>query len=109
MLWEAGELQSSLRTPGCFNLTRACVCERCRALRAAERETVCVVTELKHLQREVQEPRQRGVGVGLPGGGADVVSRGQQQQEGDAVADLHHLLTVETEVAGLCVCEHTET
>ena len=60
-----------------------------------------VVTEFEHLQRQVEEPRQRRVGVRLSGGGANVVGRRQQQQEGDAVTELHHFLAVETEVTGL--------
>lgn len=67
------------------------------------------LTEFEHLQGQVEEPRQRGVGVGLSGGGADVISGGQQQQEGDAVTELHHLLTVEPEVTGLQTHTHTRT
>lgn len=58
-------------------------------------------THFKHLQREVEEPRQWAVEVGLARGGADAVSRRKQQQEGDAVSQLHHFLSVEAEVAGL--------
>lgn len=58
-------------------------------------------THFKHLQREVEEPGQWGVEVGLARGGANAVGRRQQQQEGDALSQLHHLLAVETEVAGL--------
>lgn len=61
---------------------------------------VCV-THFEHLQREVEEPRQWGVEVGLAWGGANAVRRRQQQQEGDAVSQLHHLLAVETEVTSL--------
>ena len=70
---------------------------------------VPVVTEFEHLQGEVEESRQGGVGVGLSGGGANVIGSWQQQQEGDAMAELHHLLTVEAEVTGLCTDAHGHT
>ena len=42
-----------------------------------------------------------GVGVGLAGGSAHLVGRGQQQEDGDPVTQLQHLLAVQAEVPRL--------